>query len=147
MAKSGICSDDRSASTLDQAVMGGAPECHSMSAGLRCRAGHIQALALQGACRKPRVTDKHASALYIFAEARETGGGVQYRYASEALVGEGTDVFRLLRAIHAGLIYYDPADSVYGNGEQKVRPQWRMSSANLERTMRRLYTSVRRIPL
>lgn len=90
---------------------------------------------------------KHASALYIFAEARETGGGVQYRYASDALVGEGTDVFRLLRAIHAGLIYYDPADSVYSNGEPKVRPQWRMSSANLERTMGKLYTGVRRISL
>ena len=90
---------------------------------------------------------KHASALYIFAEARESGGEVQFRYASEALVGEGTDVFRLLRAIHAGLIYYDPADSVYASGEPKVRPQWRMSSANLERTMGKLYTSVRRIPL
>lgn len=90
---------------------------------------------------------KHASALYIFAEARETGGGVHYRYGSEPLVGEGTDVFRLLRAIHDGLIYYDPADSVYADGEPKVRPQWRMSSANLEHTMGKLYSSVRRISL
>jgi len=90
---------------------------------------------------------KHASALYIFAEARETAAGVQYRYAPEALVGEGTEVFRLLRAIHAGLIYYDPADSLYANGEPKVRPQWRMSSANLERTTGKLYTRVTRIPL
>lgn len=90
---------------------------------------------------------KHASALYIFAEAREKDGGVQYRYASEALVGEGTDVFRLLRAIQAGVIYYDPAHSVYADGEPKVRPQWRMSSANLEPTIGKLYSSVRRISL
>lgn len=90
---------------------------------------------------------KHASALYVFAEARDAAGEVQYRYASEALVGEGTDVFRLLRAIHTGLVYYDPADSVYADGDQKVRPQWRMSSANLERTMRKLYLEVRRVGL
>lgn len=90
---------------------------------------------------------KHASALYVFAEARDAGGEVQYRYASEALVGEGTDVFRLLRAIHTGLVYYDPADSVYADGDQKVRPQWRMSSANLERTMTKLYSEVRRVAL
>lgn len=90
---------------------------------------------------------KHASALYVFAEARDAGGEIQYRYASEALVGEGTDVFRLLRAIHTGLVYYDPADSAYANGVLKVRPQWRMSSANLERTMGKLYAQVRRAAL
>jgi hypothetical protein len=90
---------------------------------------------------------KHASALYVFSEARDAGGEVQYRYASEALVGEGTDVFRLLRAIHTGLVYYDPADSVYADGEQKVRPQWRMSSANLERAMGKLYADVKRVML
>ncbi len=90
---------------------------------------------------------KHASALYLFAQAQDAGGEVQYRYACEALIGEGTDVFRLLRAIHTGLVYYDPADSVYANGTQKVRPQWRMSSANLERTMGKLYSNVRRVAL
>ncbi len=90
---------------------------------------------------------KHASALYIFAEARDAGEEVQYRFAREALIGEGTDVFRLLRAIHTGLVYYDPADSVYANGDQKVRPQWRMSSANLERTMWKLYSAVERVGL
>lgn len=88
---------------------------------------------------------KHASALYIFAVARDAGEEVQYRYAGEALIGEGTDVFRLLRAIHEGLVYYDPADSVYANGAQKVRPQWRMSSANLEHAMGQLYSAVRRL--
>ena len=90
---------------------------------------------------------KHASALYVFAQARDAAGEVQYRYATEALVGEGTDVFRLLRAIHTGLVYYDPADSVYADGDQKVRPQWRMSSANLERTMKKLYSEVRRVAI
>jgi hypothetical protein len=90
---------------------------------------------------------KHASALYIFADARESAAGAEYRYASEALVGEGTDVFRLLRAIHSGLVYYDPADSIYASGDQKVRPQWRMSSSGLEHAMASLYASVRRVVL
>ena len=58
---------------------------------------------------------KHASAMYVPAEGRVLSSGLaEYRYGNEVLVGEGTDVFRLLRAIHAGLVWYDPADSVYG---------------------------------
>ena len=45
-------------------------------------------------------------------------------------------VFRLLRAIHAGFVWYDPADSIYANGKPKVRPQWRTGSRLLEQTMR-----------
>jgi hypothetical protein len=63
---------------------------------------------------------------FIFAEARDAGEKIQYRYSGEALIGEDTDVFRLLSAIRARLVYCDPADSVCANGEQNVRPQWRM---------------------
>ena len=41
---------------------------------------------------------KHASAMYVSADARETQqGDAEYRFGDEVLIGEGTDVFRLLR--------------------------------------------------
>ena len=89
---------------------------------------------------------KHASAMYVPAEARALpSGDAEYRFGDEVLVGEGTDVFRLLRAIHAGLVWYDPADSIYADGKPKVRPQWRTGSRLLEQTMSQLYSSVRRV--
>jgi hypothetical protein len=89
---------------------------------------------------------KHASAMYVPAEARALPSGLaEYRYGQEVLVGEGTDVFRLLRAIQLGLVWYDPADSIYADGRPKVRPQWRTGSRLLEQTMSRLYANVRRI--
>lgn len=88
---------------------------------------------------------KHASAMYIPAEARMLPSGLaEYRFGKDVLVGEGTDIFRLLRAIHSGLVWYDPADSIYADGKAKVRPQWRTGSRLLEQTMRGLYSNVRR---
>ena len=88
---------------------------------------------------------KHASAMYVPAEARTLPSGLaEYSFGGEVLVGEGTDVFRLLRTIHAGLVWYDPADSIYADGKPKVRPQWRTGSRLLEQTMRQLYSNVRR---
>jgi hypothetical protein len=91
---------------------------------------------------------KHASAMYVPAEAREGADGfAEYRFGDVVLVGEGTDVFRLLRAIHRGLVWYDPADSIYATGQAKVRPQWRTGARNLERTMQSLYANTRRVRL
>jgi hypothetical protein len=87
---------------------------------------------------------KHASALYITYERRDPappGHHVEYRYSDTALVGEGTDVWRLLRAIHRGLVFYDPADSIYADGTPKVRSQWRVNSKALGETMKTLYAS------
>jgi hypothetical protein len=88
---------------------------------------------------------KHASAMYVPAEMRSRGSSKEVKFGTEVLVGEGTDVFRLLRAIHDGLVWYDPADSIYADDECKVRPQWRTSSSKLEQTMGRLYSEVKRI--
>lgn len=89
---------------------------------------------------------KHASAMYLTAEARsDAEGKAEYRYSADVLVGEGTDVFRLLRAINSGLVWYDPADSIYADETPKVRPQWRTGSSSLEATMNVLYASVRRL--
>lgn len=89
---------------------------------------------------------KHASAMYVAAEARETVDGyAEYRYSNDVLVGEGTDVFRLLRAIHRGVVWYDPADSIYASGQAKVRPQWRTGTRKLREAMGSLYGAVRAI--
>lgn len=83
---------------------------------------------------------KHANALYIAVTKRQgTDGQTEYRYSESWVQGKGTDVWRLLRAIDRGLVFYDPADTIYADGRQKVRPQWRVNSARLAEAMAVLY--------
>lgn len=83
---------------------------------------------------------KHANALYITFDKRTGPSGVrEYRYADRWLVGKGTDVWRLLRAIDRGVVFYDPADAIYCNGEAKARPQWRINTRDLPSAMGELY--------
>lgn len=85
---------------------------------------------------------KHASALYISYGRQPSGDPAhdyEYKYSNQALIGEGTDVWRLLRAIHKGLVFYDPAHSIYEGGKAKVRPQWRVNAATLPATAKALY--------
>lgn len=82
---------------------------------------------------------KHANALYIGFERRDGAEGPEYRYSSSWLVGKGTDVWRLLRAIDRGIIFYDPADTIYANGKAKVRSQWRINASDLPAAMGTLY--------
>ena len=85
---------------------------------------------------------KHASALYITFEAREDEGGLaEYCYADRWLQGRGTDVWRLLRAIDRGIVFYDPADTIYADNKPKVRSQWRINSAQLPQAMAQLYAA------
>jgi len=85
---------------------------------------------------------KHANALYITFSDRTTENGLkEYRYASRWLTGKGTDVWRLLRAIDSGMIFYDPADTIYADGKPKVRSQWRINASDLPRAMGLLYAS------
>lgn len=93
---------------------------------------------------------KHASALYITYERRESARPAhdfEYRYAARMLVGEDTDLWRLLRAIHRGLVFYDPADSIYPDGKPKVRSQWRCNAATLAATMKILYADTSTVHL
>lgn len=88
---------------------------------------------------------KHASALYIRSEKNPEPASAshdEYRYLSPWLVGEGTDVWKLLRAIAAGFVFYDPADTIYADGRAKVRSQWRVNASTLKATMVRLYSRV-----
>ncbi len=71
------------------------------------------------------------------AQAGENGA--EYRYAPRWVQGRGTDVWRLLRAIDRGIVFYDPADTIYADNKAKVRPQWRLNSSQLESAMQLLY--------
>ncbi|AKM09416.1 hypothetical protein GGR19_003714 [Croceicoccus naphthovorans] len=83
---------------------------------------------------------KHANALYITFDKRDGEDDVtEYRYADQWLQGRGTDVWRLLRAIDRGIVFYDPADTIYADGRPKVRSQWRVNSAKLPEAMQLLY--------
>lgn len=83
---------------------------------------------------------KHANALYITFQSRNGGDGLaEYQYASSWLQGRGTDVWRLLRAIDRGIVFYDPADTIYADNRAKVRPQWRINSGQLPQAMALLY--------
>ena len=83
---------------------------------------------------------KHASALYLAFERRtDADGKAEYRYAPRWLQGRGTDVWRLLRAIDRGIVFYDPADTIYADGRTKNRPQWRINSGQLAAAMQQLY--------
>jgi hypothetical protein len=84
---------------------------------------------------------KHANALYIRVEKRDGEEGPEYRYADRFVTGAGTDVWKLLRAIARGLLFYDPADTIYADGTPKVRSQWRINASQLPDAMASLYGS------
>lgn len=84
---------------------------------------------------------KHANALYISFESQPDAAGMaQYRYSPSWVQGRGTDVWRLLRAIDRGIVFYDPADTIYADGRTKVRPQWRVNARRLQEAMGVLYS-------
>lgn len=83
---------------------------------------------------------KPANALYIAFDRREgANGAAEYRYAPQWVQGKGTDVWRLLRAIDRGTVFYDPADTIYADGRPKVRSQWRINAAQFPQAMAQLY--------
>lgn len=87
---------------------------------------------------------KHALAAYVPAAFRKDplANGDQYAFNAPWFMCEGTDVWRLIRAIASGLVYYDPAHTIYADGTAKVRPQWRIGTAKLEAALRELYARV-----
>lgn len=83
---------------------------------------------------------KHASALYITFRSREgEGGHAEYSYWPTWVQGRCTDIWRPLRAIDQGIVFYDPADTIYAENRAKVRPQWRINSSQLPQALALLY--------
>lgn len=77
---------------------------------------------------------KHAQAVYVPALARQEPGR-QYSYGNTVRLAEGTDFTRLITAIAAGVVYYDPGIKLEGvstqKPESKRRSQFRVKSGDL----------------
>ena len=77
---------------------------------------------------------KHAQAVYVPALARQEPER-QYSYGDRVRLAEGTDFTRLIKAVAAGAVYYDPGIKLEGVStdapETKRRSQFRVKSSEL----------------
>jgi MvaI/BcnI restriction endonuclease family len=76
---------------------------------------------------------KHAKAVYVPSMSRREPQ-LSYRFADLVRLGEGTDFLRFLRAVHSGVVFYDPGIKLeYASTTPKVkrRSQFRILSGNL----------------
>lgn len=77
---------------------------------------------------------KHNQAVYVPSESRKNGS-TYYRYGRRVQLGQGTDFTKLLAAIHAGALYYDPGIKLEmpagKRPRTKSRSQFRMKSTDL----------------
>lgn len=88
-------------------------------------------------------TTKHAFACYVPSKQTKVKEGYLVRFKSEVFICEGTTVFKFLAAIKNGTVYFDPAHTIYDDtGEQKVRPQFRVSAARKFSALKSLYDKV-----
>ena len=78
---------------------------------------------------------KHAASAFVPTE-RRTEPSHQYAYGSEVHLGTGTEFLRLLRAMSAGTVYYDPGIKLEFGGSSsttKRRSQFRTRFDQLSR--------------
>lgn len=77
---------------------------------------------------------KHAQAVYVPALARQEPAR-QYSYGSPVRLAEGTDFTRLIRAVAAGAVYYDPGIKLEhastAQPEHKRRSQFRVRNSEI----------------
>ncbi|MDH7503867.1 MAG: MvaI/BcnI family restriction endonuclease [Verrucomicrobiota bacterium] len=76
---------------------------------------------------------KHTRAVYVPSQCR-TEPRRQYAYGPRVRLAEGTDSLRLLAALAAGAVYYDPGiklEHASSNPEIKRRSQFRVASKNI----------------
>lgn len=89
---------------------------------------------------------KHAKAAYV-PSLRRSSPSIQYRFSRQVDLGAGTGVSKLLGAISAGKIFYDPGitmkDASGSRRPIKRRSQFRVNAANLPC----LYESYERVTL
>ena len=76
---------------------------------------------------------KHAKAVYVPSMCRKEPQ-LSYRFADLVRLGEGTDFLRFLRAVHDGVVFYDPGiklECASTTPKVKRRSQFRILSGNL----------------
>ncbi len=93
---------------------------------------------------------KHQLACYVPYEKRRYEGeehDYEYNYSNKILICEGTNIQRLIQAIHVGNVFYDPAHTIYSDGNPKARPQWRAALTHNYRYIENLYNSIEEISI
>lgn len=77
---------------------------------------------------------KHAQVAYIPSLSRKEPKA-QYWYGNKVILATGTDFLKLLKAVAAGVVYYDPACKIVGAStakpEKKRRSQFRIKATDL----------------
>jgi len=77
---------------------------------------------------------KHAHAAYVPATKRKSAGALAYAYGDRAFLASGTNFLFLLRAVAAGLVFYDPGIKLETSASRsmtKRRSQWRIAGRNI----------------
>jgi len=80
---------------------------------------------------------KHAHAAYVRCKYEKNTN--RYRFHETVYLCHGTDIWNFLRAVIAGVVYYDPGHSL-ADGKTKTRHQWRTSIT--PSNLNQLYESV-----
>lgn len=105
--------------------------------------GGIALIDSKGACAAMwKFTDmmkhwnrKHAQVAYIPSLSRKEPNS-QYWYGNKVILATGTDFLKLLKAVAAGVVYYDPACKIVGASttkpEKKRRSQFRIKATDLD---------------
>jgi hypothetical protein len=77
---------------------------------------------------------KHAKAVYVPSQCRKEPAR-QYYYGDKVRLAERTDSLRLLKALFAGAVYYDPGikleNASSAKPTNKRRSQFRIASKNI----------------
>lgn len=89
---------------------------------------------------------KHAQAVYVPAEMRKAPS-LQYRYGGAVRIAEGTDFVRLLQAISARTVYYDPGIKLENESTKSARTKRRSQFRIRSRELASLYSKVEQITL
>ena len=97
---------------------------------------------------------KHVSACYVEYLKRPYQGPLtvhdfEYKYTGKVYFGMGTTIFKYLKAIASGIVYYDPAHEILANGKPHTRPQWRISvtKTKMLENLKHLYNTVTEMQL
>jgi hypothetical protein len=89
---------------------------------------------------------KHAKAVYVPSQCRKEPTR-QYHYGNKVRLAEGTDSLRLLKALFAGAVYYDPGIKLENISSDKPTSKRRSQFRIASRSITSLYETVEAIAL
>jgi len=92
--------------------------------------------------------EKHSNAVYIkYSKEKDESRNDVIQFGPICWFAHGTSFNNFLEGIRAGVIYFDPADSIYENGQSKSRAQWRYRISQRDEVYSTIYNNVEKIEL